>query len=161
MISAIIVGYICFRAQSEIASGYVDPTVKPISVEGCDYTWDNETYFATAKPRLASTEPASTSGNQLAYLWYCPFGFILTLIISISLSMFIDPPVRKQKIDLSTLAPIVRRFYQNVNDCEVEMNEIEKIEVKDKADFITEEEEPLNCENNNNDEVNKKSEIET
>lgn len=58
------------------------------------------------------------------------------MMFSLTFSMFIDPPLKDQKVDLSTIAPMVRRFYAS---------DAEKIEMGNNVDELDEEQkEPLN-----------------
>lgn len=70
------------------------------------------------------------------------------MVISITLSVFIDPPLEDGKFDLSTLAPMIRKYYKSNSEIGIELNEIEKVaygnDDNDDQGLDQEQKEPLN-----------------
>lgn len=115
---------VSLRAQLQIVSGtYIDPTLKPTSIEGCDYAWDNSSYVT----KMTSTVPPDTVDNveqsdskQLSFYYYSLFGMLITLVISNVASKFIERDDRPD-IDPRLLAPMVRKLFANYTKKETEM----------------------------------------
>lgn len=118
---------VSLRAQLEIVSGYIDPSIKPTSVDDCDYTWDNTSYLA-AKSLAATTttmtpdmDNPQSSSKQLSFYYYSLFGMLITLVISNVVSLFIERSNDRIAIDSRLLAPMVRKLFINYTKKETEM----------------------------------------
>lgn len=108
-------GFISLRAQLQIVSGFVDPTLKPTSVENCEYIWDNSTYVAqmTTTTTMSPETDSSTPGSkQLSFYYYSLFGLLITLIVS-NITSFIIERDDKTPIAPKLLAPMVRNLFSN------------------------------------------------
>uniref|UniRef100_A0A336MMN9 CSON003951 protein n=1 Tax=Culicoides sonorensis TaxID=179676 RepID=A0A336MMN9_CULSO len=80
--SFLIMGFVCFRAQSEIAKGYIDPSAKPTSIDGCDYSFANSSLLMSMTTLQPKTITNTSSSNQLSFYYYSLFGTTLTVLIA-------------------------------------------------------------------------------
>lgn len=114
--SFLIMGYVCFRAQTEIAKGYIDPSIKPTSIEGCDYTF-NTTFLLTTTTTIApKIDEAPPTSNQLSFYYYALFGTVLTIITS-NLASLAFGFQKAKDVKPVLIAPFMRKyFFKKCND---------------------------------------------
>lgn len=114
------------RAQLQIVSGYVDPSIKPTSVEGCDYVWNNfSTTTTTTLPPDTTDNPQTTDSKQLSFYYYSLFGFLITLAVSNIVNVFTrHDGLKVRPIDSRLLAPMVRNVFRHYTKDEVGLKEV-------------------------------------
>ncbi|KFB37461.1 hypothetical protein ZHAS_00004598 [Anopheles sinensis] len=102
--------YIVIRAQIAVAAKEMPIPGKPVSVEGCDYTFDLPVGFNTTSiPPLGSAEK---SLHHVSYLYYTFIGAVTTVIVG-SLAAAIFRRQQPDKLDPLLLAPFVRKLYHS------------------------------------------------
>lgn len=117
---------VSLRAQLEIVSGYIDPTIKPTSVEGCDYTWDNSSYLSqqyltTTTMTTTASANSTPDSKQLSFYYYSLFGMLITISVSNIASLLIERNKDWEPIDPRLLAPMVRKLFNGYTRKETEM----------------------------------------
>ncbi|BFF88783.1 sodium-coupled monocarboxylate transporter 1 [Drosophila madeirensis] len=86
----------------------------PVSVEGCDYTFDNETVFRA----IHDYSPSARNLYHVSFFWYTAMGVVLCMAVSLLASLFFGWENLSQ-MDPALITPCMRRFlpnkfYQNV-----------------------------------------------
>jgi hypothetical protein len=95
---------VTFKAQVQLATGDMSFEIKPLSVNGCSYQFDNIT--TTVAPKVET----SKSLHSMSYLYYTGFGAIVTLAVGM-LSCLIFGTEDTSKIDPMLLAPFIRKYF--------------------------------------------------
>lgn len=104
IVGLIISMYIAVRAQTAQATGELFFETKPMSTEGCDYSFS---------PQNRSMRTTSNDGLQLhsiSYLYYSFFATLVTLVVAFVVTLVCgdtDPAA----VDVKLLAPFLRRFF--------------------------------------------------
>lgn len=104
IIGLVIAMYIAVRAQTAQATGELFYETKPMSTDGCNYSF---------QPQNRTTRTTSDDGLQLhniSYLYYSFFATLVTLVVAFvvtAVSGDIDPAA----VDVKLLAPFLRRFF--------------------------------------------------
>uniref|UniRef100_A0AAG5CZG0 Sodium/solute symporter n=1 Tax=Anopheles atroparvus TaxID=41427 RepID=A0AAG5CZG0_ANOAO len=104
----IMMSYIVIRAQIAVAAKQMVIVGKPVSVEGCDYTFDLPVGFNTT--HAPPTLPSEKSLHHVSYLFYTFIGAATTILVG-SLAAAISRRQQPDKLDPLLLAPFVRRMY--------------------------------------------------
>lgn len=120
LISAAVIVYVVVRSQLDIASGLIKFETKVTSVEGCihNFTGLQSQVQPTNVPEL------ERSFHHISYLYYLPFGAIMTCLLASILSLFFgfeDP----QMVDPRLLAPFIRKYFERKIIENVESKDIE------------------------------------
>ncbi|KAL5274150.1 hypothetical protein ACFFRR_000735 [Megaselia abdita] len=102
----IIMAWICIKAQLAIATGDMVFRTKPVSIDGCDYYFGNVTISNVTN--FVEDYPEK-SIYHISFLWYCPLGFAITIILSI-LSSFIYGWNDTSEMDRDLIALPIHRF---------------------------------------------------
>lgn len=119
--SFLIMGYFCFKAQTEIAQGYIDPSIKPTSIDGCDYTFNNSSFLLTTTTLSPTTISAPTSSNQLSFYYYALFGTVLTIFTANIASMAFGLQ-KSSEVKPVLIAPFMRKYFFKSSNNNVEMD---------------------------------------
>ncbi|XP_034940823.1 sodium-coupled monocarboxylate transporter 1-like isoform X1 [Chelonus insularis] len=125
-----LMSWTTFSAQAAIATGNIKANEKPVSTEGCAYSFlqvENLHILLPPDTTFSNTED-STLGEpwaiyRLSYLWYTVFGALVT--ISIGLIVSIIFPERHKKLDPMLVAPFIRRFLKNTKPHFTELSQVE------------------------------------
>ena len=106
--SCLIMGYLVFKAQADMALGHLQYEIKPMSVDGClyNFTAPLETNQLVIKP--------DREIHHISYLYYMPLGALMTFIISFILSCFFGFE-DTSNIDPRLLAPFIRKYVKSSN----------------------------------------------
>lgn len=118
----IVVFWVSFKAQFDIASGALTFDTKPTSIDGCTYTFNMSTVtnssissssFNTFSQQIndnVEEESSSKPLHHLSYMYYTLFGAAITLIVSLLSSLVLgwqDP----KSVSPVLLAPFMRKYY--------------------------------------------------
>lgn len=107
--------WICYRAQAAIVTGELSFVQKPVSTEGCEYTYlvaESASMLAvnaTTEPPPEIFDDESFALYHLSYIWYTLFGALITIIVSLIVS-FAFGANKPSKLRPELLAPFVRKL---------------------------------------------------
>jgi solute carrier family 5 (sodium-coupled monocarboxylate transporter), member 8/12 len=102
VLSLSIMSTITIMAQTSIASGELSFETKPVSVEGCTYSFLNVT-----KPHSSTVEHKGI--HHMSYLYYTPVGMMLAIIFGNIACLFVGR-LNPKDIDPALLAPFIRKY---------------------------------------------------
>lgn len=114
---------VAYRAQTEIAGGYVDPSVKPTSTDGCTYTFDNSSLTTTPMP-----PNSTTSSKQLTLYYYSLFGLVGAILIANIISLLFERNHEEKYVDARLIAPQIRKYFK-AKSVSTELNGYGKAEI--------------------------------
>ncbi|XP_078051192.1 sodium-coupled monocarboxylate transporter 1 [Augochlora pura] len=123
--------WISLSAEAAIASGRLKFDEKPISTEGCYYTFPQVESLIFIPPDNILNEgeddmlPEPLALYRLSYLWYTVTGALVTMSVGLLVSLISSENV--EKLDPMLVAPMIRRFLKPSNK-EVQQVEIGNIE---------------------------------
>ncbi|XP_077301650.1 sodium-coupled monocarboxylate transporter 1-like [Arctopsyche grandis] len=105
-----IMSWICLGTQLSIANGHQKFAVKPVSVDGCQYS-----FIPISSPAFNNTDSHTENDEvfilyRLSYMWYTLLGTLITMIVSLIVSLVWDP-IDANNIDPSMLAPFLRKYF--------------------------------------------------
>uniref|UniRef100_A0A182QSH3 Sodium-coupled monocarboxylate transporter 1 n=1 Tax=Anopheles farauti TaxID=69004 RepID=A0A182QSH3_9DIPT len=105
----ITMSYIVIRAQIAVAAKEMPTAAKPVSVEGCEYTFELPAAYNTSSS-LPTQPEVEKSLHHVSYLFYTFIGAATTVLVGSILATLWrrqDP----NKLDPLLVAPFVRRIY--------------------------------------------------
>lgn len=106
IVGLIIAMYIAVRAQTAQATGELFYETKPMSTEGCDYS------FPPQNRSMRTTTDDGLQLHSISYLYYSFFATLVTLVVAFVVSVVCgdtDPAT----VDVKLLAPFLRRFFDD------------------------------------------------
>lgn len=114
--------WLCFKAQTAIASGELTFKPKPVDTHGCSYTFMPSNPMnmlainETTSPILIVDEIIESpfAIYHISYMWYTLFGALITIFVGLIVS-FVTGANNPRKIDSKLLAPFVRRLLGTEN----------------------------------------------
>ncbi|XP_076642731.1 sodium-coupled monocarboxylate transporter 1 [Halictus rubicundus] len=125
--------WISLSAEAAIASGKLKFDEKPVSTEGCYYTFpqvENLMIFLPPDNILNEGEdnmlPEPLALYRLSYLWYTVTGALVTMSVGLLVSLISSQNV--EKLDPMLVAPVIRRFLKSSNK-EVQPAEVGNIDI--------------------------------
>jgi sodium-coupled monocarboxylate transporter 8/12 len=100
-----LIGFLCMmlyviKVQTEMARGFVKFPTKPVSTEGCSYSFN-------ATNLQATNAPSTNIIYQISYLYYTLIGCVIVVLLSVSLTFLLGYE-KSSEIDQRLLAPFVR-----------------------------------------------------
>ncbi|XP_077277700.1 sodium-coupled monocarboxylate transporter 1 isoform X3 [Temnothorax americanus] len=102
-------GWLGLSAEAAITSGKIKFDMKPVTTEGCTYS------FSQVENLLISVPPDSILDNEepwalyrLSYLWYTMTGALVTMSVSLIVTLITSEDV--EKLDPMLVAPFVRKY---------------------------------------------------
>ncbi|XP_015600150.1 sodium-coupled monocarboxylate transporter 1 isoform X2 [Cephus cinctus] len=107
-------GWMSLSAQAAIASGSLRFDEKPVSTEGCTYSFQQIESLILSPPdiMLNATDPdviaESWSVYHISYLWYTVTGALVTISVGLLVSLISSEDV--QNLDPMLLAPFIRKY---------------------------------------------------
>lgn len=106
-------GWISLSAEAAIASGRIKFDEKPVSTEGCYYSFPQVENLMLLEPPdtiLDSDEflPEPLALYRLSYLWYTVTGALVTMTIGLVVSLISSENI--EKLDPMLLAPFIRKL---------------------------------------------------
>lgn len=127
--SFLVLAWICAKAQLAQMSGDIRHPRLPVSVDGCDYLFDNATVQAT----IHGYSPSERDIYHLSFLWYTALGGVICIVISLLASLFFGWE-DLNKMDPALITPCMRRFLPKKNYHVVKMQDIFKHKSEAKTD---------------------------
>ncbi|KZC10252.1 Sodium-coupled monocarboxylate transporter 1 [Dufourea novaeangliae] len=113
-------GWISLSAEAAIASGRLKFDEKPVTTEGCYYSFPQvENLMIFYPPDAILNEgdddflPEPLALYRLSYLWYTVTGALVTMCVGLVVSLVSSENV--EKLDPMLLAPCIRRFVKTSN----------------------------------------------
>nr|CAD7404828.1 unnamed protein product [Timema cristinae] len=98
------VAWLSLGAQAAIASNRLTFPTKPVSVEGCTYSFVSH--------NSTTTVPLDTEvfgAYRLSYMWYYMVGCVVTILVSVVVSLLTQSK-DVSPVDPKLLSPLIRRF---------------------------------------------------
>ncbi|XP_031774875.1 sodium-coupled monocarboxylate transporter 1 [Apis florea] len=129
-------GWISLSAEAAIASGRIKFDEKPVSTEGCYYSFPQVENLMLLEPPdtiLDSDEflPEPLALYRLSYLWYTVTGALVTMTIGLVVSLISSENI--EKLDPMLLAPFIRKLLK-ISDKESQQEagnlEINSLEIR-------------------------------
>ncbi|XP_033238513.1 sodium-coupled monocarboxylate transporter 1 isoform X6 [Drosophila pseudoobscura] len=121
LVSFLALGWICVKAQLGKMNGEIRYPKMPVSVEGCDYSFDNATVFQA----IHDYSPSERNLYHLSFFWYTAFGGVICTVFSLLASLFFGWEDLSQ-MDPALITPCMRRFLPNKNCQAVNMQDLFK-----------------------------------
>ncbi|CAL7951541.1 unnamed protein product [Xylocopa violacea] len=111
-------GWISLSAEAAIASGRIKFDEKPVTTEGCYYSFPKVENLMLLEPPDAILDsddllPEPLALYRLSYLWYTVTGALVTMTIGLAISLVSSQNVKK--LDPMLLAPFVRKILKRFN----------------------------------------------
>ncbi|EZA59529.1 hypothetical protein DMN91_010796 [Ooceraea biroi] len=123
-------GWLGLSAEAAISSGKITFDTKPVTTEGCTYS------FPQVENLLLSVPPDSimddASGDEpwalyrLSYLWYTTTGALVTICVGLIVTLVTSQDI--EKLDPMLVAPFVRKYLKSSNK-DVKPEELHQIKV--------------------------------
>lgn len=123
-------GWLGLSAQTAISSGQIKFDVKPVTTEGCTYS------FPQAENLLLSAPPDSILDNangeeplalyRLSYLWYTMTGAIVTIGVGLLVTLITSQNI--EKLDPMLVAPFMRKYVSTMNK-NVALEELQQVKI--------------------------------
>ncbi|CAK9798458.1 Sodium-coupled monocarboxylate transporter 1 [Anthophora plagiata] len=109
-------GWFSLSAEAAIASGRIKFDEKPVSTEGCYYSFPQVENLMLLEPpdNILDNDdflPEPLALYRLSYLWYTVTGALVTMTIGLIVSCITSENV--EKLDPMLLAPFIRRLLKN------------------------------------------------
>ncbi|CAG2060037.1 unnamed protein product [Timema podura] len=98
------VAWLSLGAQAAIASNRLTFPTKPVSVEGCTYSFVSQNSTTTVP---LDTEVFAV--YRLSYMWYYMVGCVVTILVSVVVSLLTQTK-DVSPVDPKLLSPLIRRF---------------------------------------------------
>ncbi|XP_068156268.1 sodium-coupled monocarboxylate transporter 1-like [Drosophila tropicalis] len=111
-VSFIALAWICINSQLAQMNGDIRYAKMPVSVEGCDYTYDNATVWQALYEYSPSAE---RNLYHLSFFWYTGFGGLICILIAL-LSSLVFGWQDLTTIDPALITPCMRRFLPNIQE---------------------------------------------
>ncbi|XP_076687275.1 sodium-coupled monocarboxylate transporter 1 [Andrena cerasifolii] len=123
-------GWISLSAEAAIASGRLKFDEKPVTTEGCYYSFPQVENLMLFDPPVSILEddsflPEPLALYRLSYLWYTVTGALVTMSVALAVSLISSQNV--EKLDPMLLAPFIRRFVKTSD--KVQQIEVGNLEV--------------------------------
>ncbi|XP_076223967.1 sodium-coupled monocarboxylate transporter 1 [Nomia melanderi] len=124
--------WICLSAEAAIASGRLKFDEKPVTTEGCYYSFQQIENLILTPPDALLNEgeddflPEPLALYRLSYLWYTVTGALVTMCVGLLVSLISSENV--EKLDPMLLAPFIRRFVKSSNK-EIQQTEVANIDI--------------------------------
>uniref|UniRef100_A0A6P4FGM2 Sodium-coupled monocarboxylate transporter 1 isoform X3 n=1 Tax=Drosophila rhopaloa TaxID=1041015 RepID=A0A6P4FGM2_DRORH len=125
LVSFLVLTWICVKAQLGQMNGEIRYSKLPVSVDGCDYAYDNHTVYDT----IHGYRPSEQNLYHLSFLWYTALGGVICIVISV-LAGLIFGWEDLDKMDPALITPCMRRFLPNKNYEAVNMQDLFKRKVE-------------------------------
>ncbi|XP_012265527.1 sodium-coupled monocarboxylate transporter 1-like [Athalia rosae] len=129
-----LMAWLSLTAQAAISSGHIRFEEKPVSTEGCTYTFqkvENLLLFSPSNANFNATDEVIVSEPwafyRLSYLWYTMTGTIISLVIGCLVSLISSQDTKK--LDPLLVAPFVRKFLKT-RPQDLQVNDVVKLELE-------------------------------
>uniref|UniRef100_A0A0A1X1M8 Sodium-coupled monocarboxylate transporter 1 n=1 Tax=Zeugodacus cucurbitae TaxID=28588 RepID=A0A0A1X1M8_ZEUCU len=104
----LVLSWICANSQIAQMKGEIAYPKMPVSVNGCEYEFDNVTAWDTIHNYKPSTSE-QRNVYHLSFLWYSAFGAFISIAVA-CMTTIIFGTTNLEELDPALLAPFVRRF---------------------------------------------------
>ncbi|XP_014479507.1 PREDICTED: sodium-coupled monocarboxylate transporter 1-like [Dinoponera quadriceps] len=108
-------GWLGLSAGTAIATGRIKFEEKPVTTEGCTYSFPQVENLLLFVPPDSILEDASVEEPlavfRLSYIWYTMIGALLTISISFLATLITSQDV--EKLDPMLLAPFIRKYFKS------------------------------------------------
>ncbi|XP_039150376.1 sodium-coupled monocarboxylate transporter 1 isoform X4 [Drosophila simulans] len=121
VVSFLVLSWICIKAQLAQMHGEIRYPKLPVSVDGCDYDFDNQTVHET----IHEYRPSERNIYHLSFFWYTALGGLVCTAVSV-LAGFVFGWEDLNKMDPALITPCMRRFLPNKNYEAVNMQDLFK-----------------------------------
>ncbi|KAH8246828.1 hypothetical protein KR032_000926, partial [Drosophila birchii] len=121
LVSFLALAWICINAQLAQMNGEIRHPKLPVSVDGCDYAFDN----ATVQETIHSYRPSERNIYHLSFFWYTALGGVICTVVSLVASLFFGWE-DLNKMDPALITPCMRRFLPQKNYKAVNMEDLFK-----------------------------------
>ncbi|XP_041565103.1 sodium-coupled monocarboxylate transporter 1-like isoform X5 [Drosophila elegans] len=125
LVSFLVVAWICVKAQLAQMNGEIRYPKLPVSVDGCDYAYDNHTVYET----IHGYRPSVRNLYHLSFLWYTALGGVICTAVAV-LAGLIFGWEDLNKMDPALITPCMRRFLPKKNYKAVNMQDLFKRKVE-------------------------------
>ncbi|XP_011139462.1 sodium-coupled monocarboxylate transporter 1 [Harpegnathos saltator] len=129
-------GWLGLSAGAAIATGKIKFEEKPVTIEGCTYSFPQVENLLLFVPPDSTLNESSAEEPwvvfRLSYLWYTTIGVLVTMSISLIVTLVTSQDI--EKLDPMLLAPFMRKYFKtadgNVTTEKFHQIEITKSDVK-------------------------------
>ncbi|XP_033165305.1 sodium-coupled monocarboxylate transporter 1 isoform X4 [Drosophila mauritiana] len=121
VVSFLVLSWICIKAQLGQMHGEIRYPKLPVSVDGCDYDFDNQTVHEA----IHEYRPSERNIYHLSFFWYTALGGFICTVVSV-LAGFVFGWEDLNKMDPALITPCMRRFLPNKNYEAVNMQDLFK-----------------------------------
>ncbi|XP_017774332.1 PREDICTED: sodium-coupled monocarboxylate transporter 1-like [Nicrophorus vespilloides] len=111
-----LMAWICLSAQASIASGDLLFAEKPVTTEGCHYTFTPKLSPALSlklHPTTNNSDDLHTNEifvlYRMSYLWYTLMGCLISIVVALIVT-FLTKPLDPHDLDMDLFAPCVRKL---------------------------------------------------
>ncbi|XP_051172195.1 sodium-coupled monocarboxylate transporter 1-like [Leptopilina boulardi] len=101
-------GWICLSAEAAIASGKIRFDEKPVSTEGCTYSFQESKNLLLLVPPETIMDSEPWTLYRLSYLWYTVLGAMVTMSVGLAISLISSEDINK--LDPMLMAPFIRKY---------------------------------------------------
>ncbi|XP_017855882.1 PREDICTED: sodium-coupled monocarboxylate transporter 1 isoform X1 [Drosophila arizonae] len=106
LVSFVVLGWICVKAQLAQMQGEIRYPKMPVSVSGCDYAFDNATVWRTLHEYSPSTD---RNIYHLSFFWYTALGGLICTVVALLASLVFGWQ-DVSEMDPALVTPCMRRF---------------------------------------------------
>ncbi|EFN84448.1 Sodium-coupled monocarboxylate transporter 1 [Harpegnathos saltator] len=123
-------GWLGLSAGAAIATGKIKFEEKPVTIEGCTYSFPQVENLLLFVPPDSTLNESSAEEPwvvfRLSYLWYTTIGVLVTMSISLIVTLVTSQDI--EKLDPMLLAPFMRKYFKTA-DGNVTTEKFHQIEV--------------------------------
>ncbi|KAH8293443.1 hypothetical protein KR054_000567, partial [Drosophila jambulina] len=119
LVSFLALAWICVKAQWGQMHGEIRYPKLPVSVDGCDYAFDN----VTVQETIHGYRPSERNIYHLSFFWYTALGGVICTVVSLLASVIFGWE-DLNKMDPALITPCMRRFLPNKNYEAVNMQDL-------------------------------------
>ncbi|XP_070142745.1 sodium-coupled monocarboxylate transporter 1 isoform X4 [Drosophila kikkawai] len=128
LVSFLALAWICVKAQLAQMNGEIRYPKLPVSVDGCDYAFDN----VTVQETIHSYRPSERNLYHLSFFWYTALGGVICTAVSLLASLVFGWE-DLNKMDPALITPCMRRFLPNKNYEAVNLQDLFKRKAETEA----------------------------
>ncbi|XP_034116700.1 sodium-coupled monocarboxylate transporter 1 isoform X2 [Drosophila albomicans] len=133
-VSFITLAWICLKSQLAQMSGEIRYPKMPVSVTGCNYTFD----YATAWETIHNYTPSPERNiYHLSFFWYTALGGVICTVVAL-LASFVFGWQDVSQLDPALITPCMRRFLPKQNYQAIGLQELFSLKTKAEAKKVAE-----------------------
>ncbi|XP_039303168.1 sodium-coupled monocarboxylate transporter 1 isoform X2 [Solenopsis invicta] len=122
-------GWLGLSAEAAITSGKIKFDMKPVTTEGCTYSFSQvENLLLSVPPDsiLDDVEETSWALYRISYLWYTMAGALVTMGVGLIVTLITSEDI--EKLDPMLVAPFVRKYLKTSRK-DIALEELQQIKV--------------------------------